>query len=230
MGAISMNLPAIFLPAGPMLRGNYQGRVLGSGSDVWKYWADKQAGVISDAEWKTMESGIARSYGTCMVMGTASTMTALAETVGLTLPGASSIPAADSGHARMATACGRRIVELIREDLKPRDILTPRLVRERVVVHMALGGSTNAIIHLIAMAGRAGIELSLDDFDRRRSRRAGHGQSPPSGEFLMEDFFYAGGLPAFLAGLSGRLQAGARTVSGKTLGEDIDGAKVFTRT
>src|SRR5437763_5925906 len=155
MGAISMNLPAIFLPAGPMLRGNYQGRTLGSGSDVWKYWADKQAGVISDAEWRAMESGIARSYGTCMVMGTASTMTALAETLGLTLPGASSIPAADSGHARMATACGRRIVELIREDLKPSDLLSRASFENALVVHMALGGSTNAIIHLISMAGRA---------------------------------------------------------------------------
>jgi dihydroxy-acid dehydratase len=227
MGAISMNLPAVFLPAGPMLRGNYQGRTLGSGSDVWKYWADKQAGIISEAEWRAMESGIARSYGTCMVMGTASTMTALAETLGLTLAGASSIPAPDSGHARMATACGRRIVEMIREDLKPSDILTRDSFENALVAHMALGGSTNAIIHLIAMAGRAGIELSLDDFDRIARDVPVTANLRPSGEFLMEDFFYAGGLPAFLAGLSGRLHLAARTVSGKTLGEDIEGAKVF---
>ena len=131
MGAISMNLPAIYMPAGPMLRGNYAGHTLGSGSDVWKYWADKQAGVIDENEWRAMEAGMARSYGTCMTMGTAPTMTALTETLGLSLPGASSIPAADSAHPRMATACGRRIVEMIEEDLKPRDILTPRLVRER---------------------------------------------------------------------------------------------------
>jgi dihydroxy-acid dehydratase len=227
MGAISMNLPAIFLPAGPMLRGNYRGRVLGSGSDVWKYWADKQAGVISDAEWRAMEKGIARSYGTCMVMGTAATMTALAEVLGLTLPGASSIPAADSGHARMATACGRRIVEMIREDLKPRDVLTRASFENALTAHMALGGSTNAIIHLIAMAGRAGIALSLDDFDRVARDVPVTANVRPSGAFLMEDFFYAGGLPAFLASLSGRLQLAARTVSGKTLGEDIDGATVF---
>src|ERR1700676_3248692 len=227
MGAISMNLPAIFLPAGPMLRGNYQGRVLGSGSDVWKYWADKQAGVIAEAEWRAMESGIARSYGTCMVMGTAATMTALAEVLGLSLPGASSIPAADSGHARMAGACGRRIVEMIREDLKPRDILTRASFENALVVHMALGGSTNAIIHLIAMAGGAGIKLLLDDFDRIARDVPVTANLRPSGAFLMEDFYYAGGLPALLATLSGRLHLSSRTVSGRTLGEDIDGAKVF---
>src|SRR5690606_26361309 len=129
-------------------------------------WAERQAGKLSEAEWKAMERGVARSFGTCMVMGTASTMMSLAETLGLTLPGASSIPAADSGHPRMATACGRRIVEMIHEDIKPRDVLSRASFENALVVQMALGGSSNAIIHLIAMAGRAGIDLTLADFDR----------------------------------------------------------------
>jgi dihydroxy-acid dehydratase len=227
MGAISMNLPAIFLPAGPMLRGNFQGKALGSGSDVWKYWAEKAAGAIGDDVWRAMEKGVARSYGTCMVMGTASTMTALAETLGLTLPGASSIPAADSAHARMATACGRRIVAMIGEDLKPRDILTRASFENALVVQMALGGSSNAIIHLIAMAGRAGIDLSLDDFDRFARDVPVLANLRPSGAFLMEDFYYAGGLPGLLSMLAAKLHLTARTVAGATLAEAIAGATVY---
>ena len=227
MGAISMNLPAIFLPAGPMLRGNYAGRVLGSGSDVWKSWADKQAGTLSEAEWRAMEAGIARSYGTCMTMGTAATMMSIAETLGLTLPGASAIPAADSGHARMATACGRRIVEMIEEDLKPGDILSRGSFLNAIVADMALAGSTNAVIHLLAMAGRAGIELSLDDFDRIAREVPVTANIRPSGAFLMEDFYYAGGLPAFLSMLAPKLDLSARTVSGRTLGDDIAAAEVY---
>jgi dihydroxy-acid dehydratase len=227
MGALSMNLPAIFLPAGPMLRGNYAGNVLGSGSDVWKYWADKQAGVLSDAEWKAMEGGIARSFGTCMTMGTASTMTSLTEALGLTLPGASSIPAADAGHARMATDCGRRIVAMIGEDLKPRDVLSRASFENALVAQMALAGSTNAMIHLIAMAGRAGIDLSLADFDRVAREVPVIANIRPSGAFLMEDFFYAGGMRALLAMLADKLDLTARTVAGGTLGEAIAGAKVY---
>jgi len=227
MGALSMNLPAIFMPAGPMLRGNYAGRILGSGSDVWKSWADRKAGKISDAEWQAMEAGIARSFGTCMTMGTAATMMSLAETLGLTLPGASAIPAADSGHARMATETGRRIVEMIREDLKPSDILSRASFENALAVDMALAGSTNAVIHLIAMAGRAGIPLSLDDFDRVARGVPVLANIRPSGEYLMEDFFYAGGLPAFLSMLADRLDLSARTVSGRTLGDDIAGARVY---
>ena len=227
MGALSMNLPAIFLPAGPMLRGNYAGNVLGSGSDVWKYWADKQAGVLSDAEWKAMEGGIARSFGTCMTMGTASTMTSLTEALGLTLPGASSIPAADAGHARMATDCGRRIVAMIGEDLKPRDVLSRASFENALVAQMALAGSTNAMIHLIAMAGRAGIDLSLADFDRVAREVPVIANIRPSGAFLMEDFFYAGGMRALLSMLADKLDLTARTVAGGTLGEAIAGAKVY---
>jgi len=227
MGALSMNLPAIFLPAGPMLRGNYAGNVLGSGSDVWKYWADKQAGVLSDAEWKAMEAGIARSYGTCMTMGTASTMTSLTEALGLTLPGASSIPAADAGHARMATDCGRRIVEMIGEDLKPSDVLSRASFENALVAQMALAGSTNAMIHLIAMAGRAGIDLTLADFDRVAREVPVIANIRPSGAFLMEDFFYAGGMRALLSMLADKLDLTARTVAGGTLGDAIAGAKVY---
>ena len=227
MGALSMNLPTIFLPAGPMLRGNYAGQVLGSGSDVWKYWAEKQAGRLSEAEWKAMEGGIARSYGTCMTMGTASTMTVLAETLGLSLAGASSIPAADSGHARMATACGRRIVEMIQEDLKPRDVLTRASFENALVVQMALAGSTNAMVHLIAVAGRAGIELALADFDRVARSVPVTVNLRPTGAYLMEDFFYAGGTRALLGTLAEKLDLSARTVSGGTLGEAIAGARVY---
>ncbi len=226
MGALSMNLPAIFLPAGPMLRGNYAGGFLGSGSDVWKFWAERQAGKLSEAEWKAKERGVARSFGTCMVMGTASTMMSLAETLGLTLPGASSIPAADSSHPRMATACGRRIVEMIREDIKPRDVLSRASLENALVVQMALGGSSNAIIHLIAMAGRAGIDLTLADFDRVAREVPVIANVRAAGTYLMEDFYYAGGLPALLKTLAPKLDLDARTVNG-TLGADIADARVF---
>ncbi|HZV21746.1 MAG TPA: dihydroxy-acid dehydratase, partial [Hyphomicrobiales bacterium] len=165
MGAISVNLPCVFMPAGPMLRGNWRGQVLGSGSDVWKYWDERRAGAIGDADWAEMEAGIARSDGVCMTMGTAATMTALAEVLGFALPGASSIPAADASHPRMAAACGRRSVSLVWEDLRPSDILTMASFENAIVASAALAGSTNAIIHLIALARRAGFALPLERFD-----------------------------------------------------------------
>ena len=226
MGAISMDLPTIFLPAGAMLRGNYAGKVLGSGSDVWKYWAEKEAGHIGDDEWRAMESGIARSFGTCMTMGTASTKTSLAETLGLSLPGASSIPAPDSAHSRMAAECGRHIVEMIFEDLKPSDILTASSFENALVVHMALAGSTNAMVHLIAMAGRAGIPLVLDDFDRVARSIPVLANLRPTGAWLMEDFFYAGGLPALWSELRDHLDLSARTVRG-TLADAVETAKNY---
>jgi dihydroxy-acid dehydratase len=226
MGATSMNLPTIFLPAGPMLRGNYRGDVLGSGSDSWKYWAELRAGNITAADWEEVEEGIARSYGTCMTMGTASTMAAVVEVLGLTLPGASSIPAADSSHGRLATACGRRIVEMVWEDLKPRDVLGAASFDNAVTAAMALGGSTNAIIHLVAMAGRAGVDLPLARFDEISRRTPLLANLRPSGKYLMEDFYYAGGLRALLSRMPDLLDTSARTVSGKTLTADIDGAKV----
>jgi dihydroxy-acid dehydratase len=227
MGATSMNLPAIFLPAGPMLRGNWGGATLGSGSDSWKYWAELRAGNITAADWREIEQGIARSPGHCMTMGTASTMTSAAEALGLTLPGAASIPAPDSRHAAMATLTGKRIVELVWEDLKPSDILSDASFRNAVTTVLALGGSTNAIVHLLAMARRAGVPLDLDAFDRRAREVPLLADVRPSGKYLMEDFYYAGGLRALLNTLRDRLALEARTVSGKTLGEDIAGARVF---
>ena len=229
MGAITMNLPAIYLPAGPMLRGNWNGQVLGSGSDVWKFWAEKCAGNISDCEWSEMEDGIARSPGHCMTMGTASTMTALAETLGLTLPGASSIPAVDANHPRMATKCGRRIVEMVWEDLKPRDILTAASFENAIIADMAIGGSTNAIIHLVAMAGRAGIKLDLQKFDELSGRTPMIANIRPSGQYLMEDFYYAGGLRALLKELRESLSLDCLTVSGQTLGRNIESARAVNR-
>jgi dihydroxy-acid dehydratase len=226
MGATSANLPAIFVPAGPMLRGNWRGQVLGSGTDAWKYWDEKRAGLLDDCAWREMEDGIARSFGTCMTMGTASTMAAAVDALGLTLPGASSIPAADSSHPRMASASGRRIVEMVWEDLTPRDILTTEAFENAVTAAMALGGSTNAIIHLIAMAGRAGAVLDLDRFDALSRRTPFIANIRPSGKFLMEDFYYAGGLRGALDRLRDLLHTGCLTVTGRTLGEELDGALV----
>ena len=228
MGAISAGYPCIYLPAGPMLRGNWQGKVLGSGSDAWKYWDERRAGKLTKTEWIGVEGGIARSHGTCMTMGTASTMTAIAEAIGLTLPGASSIPAADIGHARMSAECGRRIVDMVWDDLTPAKILSRASFENAIVVAMAMGCSTNAIIHLVAMARRAGFDIGLDDFDRASRVVPVIANIRPSGDtYLMEDFFYAGGLPALMSRLEGHLQAGALTVTGRTLGENIEGAKVF---
>jgi len=227
MGATSMNLPAIFMPAGPMLRGNWGGATLGSGSDSWKYWAELRAGNITEQDWEAIEQGIARSPGHCMTMGTASTMTSAAEALGLTLTGAASIPAPDSRHAAMATLTGKRIVEMVWEDLKPSDILTDASFRNAVTTVLALGGSTNAIVHLLAMARRAGIKLDLDAFDRLARQVPLLANLRPSGKYLMEDFYYAGGLRALLNSLGDRLERGARTVSGRTLDEDVAGARVF---
>jgi dihydroxy-acid dehydratase len=227
MGALSARLPFIYVPAGPMLRGHHAGRVLGSGSDVWKHWAERQAGTMSADEWRAMEAGIARSPGTCMTMGTAATMMSHAEVLGLTLPGASSIPAVDAAHPRMAAASGARAVAMVWEDLTPDRVLSPASFANALVVHMALAGSTNAIIHLIAMAGRAGIALTLDDFDRVSRTVPVLADLMPSGRWLMEDFYQAGGLPAFLMQLAERLDLTARTVAGLSLGEAIAGARVF---
>jgi dihydroxy-acid dehydratase len=226
MGAISMGLPAIYVPAGPMLRGNWRGHTLGSGSDVWKYWDEKRAGVIGEAEWSEIEGGIARSFGTCMVMGTAATMMAIAEALGLTLPGASSIPAPDANHPRMCAAAGRRVVEMVWEDLTPQKILSSAAFDNAIRVHMALGGSTNAIIHLIAMARRAGVALDMARFDAISREVPVIANVTPSGKYLMEDFFYAGGLRALMGAMRALLDLSCLTVTGGTLGDNIDGAAV----
>jgi len=226
MGAISMGLPAIYIPAGPMLRGNWNGEYLGSGSDVWKYWTEKRAGNITDKDWNEIEGGIARSFGTCMVMGTAATMMAIAEALGLSLPGASSIPAADSNHPRMCTSAGRRIVDMVWEDLTPGKVLTPAAFDNAIKVHMAMGGSTNAIIHVVAMARRAGVPVDMETFDRLSRQVPVLANVRPSGKYLMEDFFYAGGLRAMMQNLRDKLDLSCITVTGKTVGENIEGAKV----
>ncbi len=226
MGAVSMNLPAIFMPAGPMLRGDYKGQFLGSGSDTWKYWAELRAGNITERDWQDVEDGIARSPGHCMTMGTASTMTSAAEALGLTLPGAASIPAPDSRHAQMASQTGRRIVDMVWEDLKPSDILTERSFRNAVTTVVGLGGSTNSIVHLVAMAKRAGIALGIDEFDAIARSTPVLANLRPGGQYLMEDFYYAGGLRAFLVQLGELIDGTQRTCNGKTLGENIAGAVV----
>ena len=228
MGACSMNLPTIYMPAGPMLNGRWRGQSLGSGSDTWKYWDELRAGKISEQDWQEIEDGIARSPGTCMTMGTAATMMSLAESLGFTLPGASSIPAPDSNHAKMATQTGKRIVDMVWEDLKPSDILSAASFDNAIVTLMCMGGSTNAIIHLVAMAGRAGISLPLERYNEISATVPVLANIRPSGkQYLMEDFYYAGGLRALLAEVRDLLQLDCPTVNGKTLGENIAGAQIF---
>ena len=228
MGATSMNLPAIYMPAGPMLTGHWRENTLGSGSDTWKYWAELRAGNITRQDWREIEDGIARSPGTCMTMGTAATMMSIAEALGFTLPGASSIPAPDSNHSKMATLTGKRAVEMVWEDLKPRDFLTAAAFDNAIVTLLAMGGSTNAVIHLVAMAGRAGLRLPLERFNELSARVPLLANVRPSGDkFLMEDFYYAGGLRALLNELKDLLSLQCRTVNGSTLGENLAGARIY---
>ncbi len=228
LGAISAGVPMIYLPAGPMLSGNYAGKTLGSGSDAWKYWDERRAGNVTDEEWRGVQGGIARSAGVCMTMGTASTMTAITDALGLTLPGASSIPAVDSGHQRMSAACGRRIVEMVNEDLTPDRILSPAAFRNAAIVAMATGCSTNAVVHLIAMARRAGVPMTLDELDALGRITPLIANVRPSGkDYLMEDFYYAGGLRALMKQLESRLDCSVLTVTGRSMGENLEGAKVY---
>ncbi|GAA4924663.1 L-arabinonate dehydratase [Streptomyces coeruleoprunus] len=226
MGAASADLPTVFVPAGPMLPGHWRNEVLGSGTDMWKYWDDKRAGLIGDCEMAELESGLARSPGHCMTMGTASTLTAAAEALGVTMPGASSIPAVDSGHDRMAAAAGARIVDLVHEDLRLSRILTREAYEDAVTTVLGLGGSTNAVIHLIAMAGRSGVRLTLEDFDRIARTVPVLANLRPGGQYLMEDFHFAGGLPGFLSRLTDLLHLDRPTVAHATLREQLAGALV----
>jgi len=227
MGAISMDIPAIYCPAGPMSNGQWRGTKTGAGTHTRKYWDELRAGNITPDDWIDLESRMTRSIGTCNTMGTASTMTSIVDAMGMTFTGASSIPAADAGHTRMASACGERIVAMVAEDLRPSKILTPAAFANGVVAYMALGGSTNAAIHLIAMAGRAGVSLTLDDLAAVAARIPVLANLFPSGVALMEDFFFAGGLKALLAKLAPHLDLSAVTVEGRTLGEAIAGAECF---
>ena len=230
MGAASAGIPAIYVTAGPMLSGHYRGQRVGSGTDMWKFWDDARAGLVGDCELADLECGIARSPGHCMTMGTASTMTSVAEALGMTLPGMASIPAVDSAHYRMAAASGRRAVEMVWEDLTPDKVLTLEAFEDAIATVLALGGSTNAFIHLIAMAGRAGVDLTLDDFDAISRRVPWLANIKPSGAYLMEDFYYAGGLRALmgqLATVPGALHLDRITVTGKPLGSLIADVPIY---
>ncbi len=227
MGAASMNIPAIFVPAGAMLRGHYRGDTnLGTGASSWKALADYRAGRLDEASWRRVGEGTARSAGVCNTMGTASTMAALAEILGMTLPGASSIPAVDATHAQMASRAGRRIVDMVWEDLRPRDIMTRPAFLNAVIADMALSGSTNSLIHLVAMARRLQVPLSLDDFAAASETVPVLCNLQPSGKYLMEDFFYAGGLQALLTRIAPHLDLTCRTVAG-TLAEALETAEIF---
>jgi len=223
MGAISMDLPAIFCPAGPMLNDRYKGLTVGAGTHTKKYWEEYVMGNIDQPEWVALEAKMTRAPGTCNTMGTASTMTSIVEAMGFTFPGATSVPAMDSGHTRMAWACGQRAVEMVWEDLRPSHIMSRAALLNGVAAYMALGGSTNAAVHLPAIAGRAGISLTLDDLDAVARRVPVLANIFPSGNRLMEDFFYAGGLPAVLNKISDQLDLSALTVTGLSLGENIAG-------
>jgi dihydroxy-acid dehydratase len=228
LGATSASVPAIFVPAGPMLRGNWNGNTLGSGSDAWKYWDERRAGTISDKDWSEMQAGIARSYGVCMTMGTASTMTGLADVLGMCLPGSSSIPAADSKHVRMCSAAGRRIVDMVWEDLAPSRILTRGAFQNAINVAMAMGCSTNAVVHILAMGRRAGHAIGLEDFDEASRKIPVIANVRPSGDkYLMEDFYYAGGLLGLMSRLRSHLDLSQINASGKPWVESLEGATVF---
>ena len=227
MGAISADLPAIFLPAGPMLKARWRNETLGSGSDVWKYWAERCAGNLCDGDWGEIEDCIGRSAGTCMTMGTASTMACVVEALGMTLPGAACVPAVVAEHARLASATGRRAVDLAWERLRPSQIVTRQSIDNAIVTQLTIGGSTNAIVHIIALAGRAGLQLTLDRFDELSQQVPVLGDIRPSGRYLMEDFYDAGGLGALLNQLRDVLNLECPTIGGQTLGEQIAGKAVI---
>lgn len=223
MGAASVDLPTLVVPGGPMLNGKFQGHDIGSGTHVWKFDEDRKTGKMSDADYLSAESCMSRSPGHCMTMGTASTMAVMVESLGLTLPGAAAIPAVDSRKKVLAQLSGRRIVEMVKEGLRLSKILTRPAFENAIKVNAAVGGSTNFIIHLTAIAGRMGIPLELADFDRLGSGVPLLLNLMPSGKFLMEDFYYAGGLPVILNELRAMLDMDALTVNGRTHAENIKG-------
>ena len=227
LGTISMNLPCIYVPGGAMLRGHWRGETLGSGTDAWKYWDERRSGKLDTKSWFEIEDGIARSPGTCMTMGTAATMMSMADALGMSLPGASSIPAVDSNHNRMVSLSGRRAVDLVWQDIKPTDILTEQAFENAIKVQMAIGGSTNAIIHLTALARRAGVPLDLEIFDRISQGIPLLANIKPSGKYVMEDFYYAGGLTALMKRLEESLNLETVTINGKTLHDNLEGTEVF---
>src|SRR6266850_4172339 len=229
MGAASADIPSIVVPGGPMLSGQWKDRKLGSGTDGRKLFDLFRTGRLTEEEWSEIEGGISRSAGHCTVMGTASTMTSIAEALGMTLTGCANIPAPDSRRLAIAEASGRRIVDMVREDLLPSRIMTRQAFQNAMTVDMAIGGSTNAVVHLIAIAGRLGIPITLNDFDAVSRRTPWIVNVKPSGEFLMEDFFYAGGLPAVMKEILHLLDGDALTVTGKTMRENLERAQCHRR-
>ncbi len=229
MGAASADIPSIMLPGGPMLSGQWRDQRVGSGTDTRKLYDRWRIGEIGEEEMCEIEGCVARSHGHCMVMGTASTMTSLTEALGMSLPGAANIPAVDSRRLAIAETTGRRMVEMVGEDLRPSRILTRAAFENAIAVDMAIGGSTNAVVHLIAIAGRLGIDLKLDDFDRISRRTPFLVNVKPSGEYLMEDMFFAGGVPAVMREILPLLDASCVTVTGRTIGENVGGALCHNR-
>ncbi|MFN9719891.1 MAG: L-arabinonate dehydratase [Planctomycetota bacterium] len=227
MGALSADVPSIVMPSGPMNRTSWRGEQLASGTDVWRFWAERGAGRLSCESWCSLEDHIAASPGHCMTMGTASTMTAIAEVMGMTLAGASSLPATHSGHSRMASLTGRQAVELAWYNVRPRQIMTREAFENAITTLMAIGGSTNAIVHLMAMAGRAEVGLTLEDFDRLSLRTPVLANLRPTGRYVMADFFDAGGLNALLAEIPDLLFLQAPTIEGKTIGDALKEAKIW---
>jgi L-arabonate dehydrase len=227
MGAISCDLPAIVVSGGPMLNGRYQGKTVGSGTDVWRLSEEVRAGTISQADFTAAEEGMSRSAGHCMTMGTASTMAAMVEALGMALPTNAAIPAADARRDRLAWMAGRRIVDMVQEDLKPSDILTRQAFENAVRVNGAIGGSTNAVLHLLAFARRAEIDFTLEDWDTLGRDIPCLVDLMPSGRFLMEDFYYAGGVPGVMSRIRDKLHLDALTVTGRPVSQNIDGATVY---
>jgi len=229
MGATSADLPAIVVTGGPMMNGRFRGVQVGSGTDLWKFSEDVRAGTMTPEDFVASEACVSRSNGHCTTMGTASTMACLTEALGLQLPGSAAVPAVDAARKVYGHLAGRRIVAMVHEDLRPSQILTRQAFENAVKTNVAIGGSTNAIIHLLAMAGRAGVDLALDDFDRLGRDVPTLVNLKPTGEFLMEEFAAAGGVPAVMAEIADLLHLDARTVTGGTLGDQLAGAPCYDR-
>jgi L-arabonate dehydrase len=229
MGAASVNLPTIVVPGGPMLNGKFRGKDIGSGTTTWQLSEGMKAGTVSREDLVEAEVCMSRSAGHCMTMGTASTMATMVEALGLTLPGASAIPAVDSRKKVMAHLSGNRIVEMVNENIRLSDILTRKAFENAIKINSAVGGSTNFLIHLIAIAGRIGVDLTIDDFDRLGSDMPMLLNLMPSGKYLMEDFYYAGGLPVIIDQLRDIIHSDALTINGKSIGENCKGAVCYNR-
>ncbi|MEE3263815.1 MAG: IlvD/Edd family dehydratase [Candidatus Latescibacterota bacterium] len=229
MGAISCDLPTLVVSGGPMLNGKFRGEDIGSGTDVWRFSEDLRAGKMTEHEFAEAEACMSRSAGHCMTMGTASTMACMVEALGMTLSGGAAIPAADSRRKALAQIAGNRIVEMVAEDIRPSQILTREAFENSIMVNAAVGGSTNLVVHLLALAGRCGIDLTLEDFDKLGSHLPLLVNLMPSGEYLMEDFYYAGGLPVVIQELKHLLHMDALTINGRTHAENTEGAECFNR-